>query len=633
MSNYSGAYQYKGQLVNVDCTNERIHVIDTLDQPVLGSPLKFEEFFNLVASQQLVKHRGAVNDAVYLPPHAELSRNVQDNYFLNEYCRALLKRPNNRSRRVIKQVIEEKAPVLGDTHPPSVSKLYRIFDKWEDFAFGALKQGVKASLNGRNSYADDANQELFLEVMDDKFLVAEPRPLRECYRIFKGRFNQWKKDNVIAPDVKMISWSTFNNWRRDIPYDVVLKAQQGTFEATRYSRKAGRSFVTHQILERVEIDAAHINLGLLDDAGNVYTSVILYTVIDVYSRLILGYYLQVGESGGETLDGYRHCLINAVEPKEDAEDWPAFGKMSLVVGDAALVLSSEAFGVFKNHLNVSMVNAPSARPWHKPFIERWFGTLRTQFLSNVPGYMGKRFAPIGLKGTVKSNATLTISDFKAELHRYIVHQYNKRPHTGLKDKSPCDTWYKSIMSGVVPQVPSNLEQLRKLRCYTDKPTLGRHGVLRLGVNYFNDDLHALAVKNGAFDHSIKADVYYDKTDMSAVTVVYENQHFEAVAMHDGLEGVSEAQWQAMRKGQKISPDDLPPITPQEEWEGKKSRRRKATKRRKPTVSNGKAQMRFTDNSPTSPSTESGAGFEASELEIPTSEPDSSAGFDASKLGI
>jgi len=108
--------------------------------------------------------------------------------------------------------------------------------------------------------------------------------------------------------------------------------------------------------------------------------------------------------------------------------------------------------------------------------------------------------------------------------------------------------------------------------------------------------------------------------------------FEAVAMREGLEGVSEAQWLAMRKGMPVSQDEMLPTTPPDQWEGQKARGRQATRQRKPVVTNGKTSKRFTDESPVK-STESDGNFDASDLTVDSKGSDQGAGFNASNLEI
>lgn len=614
-SQFSGQYQYDGRFVDVDHVGSRVFMTDRNNNPVFQQPLHPSDFLSLVSTNKVIKVRGGQEDVVTVPNPESLTDDVRQQYFMNEYCKALDRTETPSSRRTMDMVINALAPRLGDTRKPSTSKLYRHYKKWKATAFAAGT--ARKSGGSRGSYADQDNQDLFLGVVDDHYLCLSPKSVRECYRLFGERFSDQKRDGLIEAKVKPISRSTFYSWIKQIPLDTVIEAQQGKVEANKYRRKASVGFVSKTILERVEIDAVHINIGLKDAEGNCYSTAILYAAIDVCSRMILGYHLQVGATGGETLDGYRHCIINAVSPKDDPVAWPAHGLPDFIVGDAAVVLNSDAFALFKNHIGVSMINTPAGRPWHKPFIERWFATLRAQLLVSLSTYAGKRQKPTGAAAANKQKDALPISEFKQLLHDYVVHAYNNNAHAGLSDQSPNDVWKAMAGSQAIPLVPSNIEELRHLRCYTDTVTLGRHGVTRIGVDYFNDDLHRAAVKAGDLDEGVKVDIYFDKADLGAITVLYKNELFEAKALRVDLSGVSEAQLKEARANNAVPRSKESPVTPKSLRNPGGSSESKSNKKRKPVVNNGKANIHF------------GAQKAATKKPKPTTDD----AFDASKLTL
>lgn len=77
-------------------------------------------------------------------------------------------------------------------------------------------------------------------------------------------------------------------------------------------------------------------------------------------------------------------------------------------------------------------NAPYT-PTGKAKIERWFNTLKTQWMSNLP-------------------KNITFEKFRESLAEYVI-EYNKRPHTSLSGKSPWDVYFeKPNTSPILPKI-------------------------------------------------------------------------------------------------------------------------------------------------------------------------------------
>jgi putative transposase len=331
--------------------------------------------------------------------------------------------------------------ITGDKFPPGLSTINSWIKKFNDnlkSQMALLSQGGR----GRNSKFCSDIVELADTVIVDNILCSEPYTGIEAYEILKVealKVGYEEKDLPCA--------STFANWVSDLKYYDVVEAQCGRTVRDFESRQMMKTYECSNILTRVEFDAVHIQIGLLDDETLEYKgSVIVMMAIDVFSRCILGYSMHVGQ-GGETVELTVECMQHAVMPKK-RKNWEKIcGKMSMAVCDAGAAFVSDHFLSYLAHFKINRLTTAVKKPFRKPFIESFFRTLRIQHLSKLPGYLGSaRFKGVFTeKSNLKKEATLTVSEFRESLEEYICDHYHMNSHNGLRNnRTPFDVWNKSV---------------------------------------------------------------------------------------------------------------------------------------------------------------------------------------------
>lgn len=305
-----------------------------------------------------------------------------------------------------------------------------------------------------------------------------------------------------------------------IPAVDAVVARQGASAGRAYRRNVMRRFGVEDILDRVEIDAVTINIGLKDELGTFYGPVTLYAAIDVYSRMIVGYHLQLGQ--GESASAYIHCLQHALMPKPDQEEldtlnrWPAYGVPGTIAADPSAAIQSLNFQTFVHHLKSTLIIVQAGQGWKKPFIERWFNTLRTRFLSTLPGYAGKRTDQNRASIDMKKHATLTVEEFKTMLDQYIVDEYHQRPHSGLNGQTPHHVWTARLAEMPVV-IPHAIENLKYLMGETLQRVCSHEGIRIHNVFYHSGELSQIF--NEIHDKKHKFTVHYDTEDVGRIVVL------------------------------------------------------------------------------------------------------------------
>lgn len=450
--------------------------------------------------------------------------------FWKPYLMALDRETYPGSLKVRKKVISRVAMRhhVG-RNPPKPSTLYHNYRRYvaADRNALAVVNSVKKPSSVR---ASNMMISLFNEVMDDHYLKKTGAlSVKRCYEIMVQRFNE-----VISQDPskfdgeKIISQSQFYLWVNQLLTPIDKAKKLSNRELSLMRRKAIQQFQLDQILERVEVDAAVINIGLLDDDGNYLGAPLVYAMIDCYSRSILGIHVQVG--GGECSSSVLHLYHQMLHQKNTQEygctnDWPMYGIPSTLVSDSGTAFSSHQVSAFLSQVQIANIKAEVRKPWKKPFIERFFQTCRTQLFSSLKGYVGKRKDQKELDISMKDAACITLKQFREILTRYIVDDYHQRPHRGLSNGNngagpltPYQVW-QSQVKHVPSNVPVNaVEQFKYNKGIVETRKIQREGVTIKGITYQSSELDSLIHQHG-LDYPVPCTVLFDQEDIGSVTVL------------------------------------------------------------------------------------------------------------------
>jgi hypothetical protein len=175
---------------------------------------------------------------------------------------------------------------------------------------------------------------------------------------------------------------------------------------------------------RYEIDATILDVYLVSqmDRNWVVGRPTLYIVIDVFSRMIAGYYLALEPPSWRCA---AMALINAVTNKVefaarydmhlDPEDWPVADFPGQLLTDNG-ELKSLLADALPEHGLCTLENAPAGRPDLKGLVESEFGIINAELGEFVPGHIDKQ-APFEKRGRkYPLDAILTLY----ELNQFII---------------------------------------------------------------------------------------------------------------------------------------------------------------------------------------------------------------------
>ena len=297
----------------------------------------------------------------------------------------------------------------------------------------------------------------------------------------------------------MVSASTVRAIVTGLDPGMVTLALQGavayrdTYELV-WRHRAERANATWQA-DHTELDI------LILDANGRPARPWLTVILDDYSRAVCGYMVFLGApSAMNTALALRH----AIWPKSDP-NWPMCGLPDVLYVDHGTDFTSHHLAQTANELHFQIIYSTIARPQGRGKIERIFGTINTELLAELPGYL--------TRGQRHPEPVLTLPELDTAIGEFISAKYHRRTHPETGD-SPYRTW---IGDGWLPRLPETIDDLNLLLLTVAKTRIvHRDGVRFQGLRYVSP-LLAAYVKEQVV-------IRYDPRDISEIHVFHKNQY-------------------------------------------------------------------------------------------------------------
>lgn len=294
------------------------------------------------------------------------------------------------------------------------------------------------------------------------------------------------------------SYSSVYGIVRDVPPAMVTLAQDGPaafrdrYELLYRHRAEGPNAIWQ---------ADHTLLDILVlDANGAAVRPWLTLILDDYSRAVAGYTLFLG---APTALQTALALRQAMWSKPHAA-WPVCGIPDVLHVDHGSDFTSTHLEQVAADLHVQLVYSTVGRPQGRGKVERLFGTLHTECLAALPGYLshGKPAIP----------PRLSLPELDVTIGDYFLGIYNNRPHreTGM---APLKAWRGQ---GWLPRMPDSLEALDLLLVMVAQSRMVRRdGVHFQGLRYMDPTLAAYVGE--------PVTMRYDPRDIAEIRVFHRNR--------------------------------------------------------------------------------------------------------------
>jgi putative transposase len=428
-----------------------------------------------------------------------------------------------------------------DGNVPSKSTAKRWYKKWSKNNF-SVSYVLKKSKEQRRSQFTRECMALVDEVIEAEYLRLQGGSIQAAYEIFLDEFEkrspEWERQNAQdtyrtneAVSMKPIGRTAFFDYVGRLDCYEVDKARMGVKAARKKHRCVKGSIITNRPLERVEVDAVHLNIALEvvhADGTVTYERPILYVAIDVFTRLIVGYVVDYSDGKpGEAANAVVELIKQICNPlktgKHTGIAFPLGGKPESIVSDSGPAFIAATVHMMLQSVGIQPHVTQKASPWKKPFVERFFLTLKSQCMHKIDSYAGVRQRGIELDNTLEEMACFSRDEFERILEVYILDIYHNNPHKGLDNWSPIDVW-EERKAHCPPQIACDFSDISIFRgIQMDRTICSPNGICVKGVYYNCSELqklgHQLDRINGRKSGARKVSVLYSSSDISEITVI------------------------------------------------------------------------------------------------------------------
>ena len=399
-------------------------------------------------------------------------------------------------RRLVKKCEEQGLAAFKITTRADKGK-YRIDEDWQKFIINTYKQGNKGSKRMTPQQVAIRVKVKASELGQDKY-----PSYRTVYRVLQPIIEQQEQKASVRS----------RGWRGS---QLSVKTRDGKDLSVEYSNHVW------------QCDHTRVDLLLVDRHGEILGRPWLTTVIDSYSRCIMGINLGFDPPSSVVV---ALALRHAILPKQYGleyqlhEEWGTYGLPEHFYTDGGKDFRSnhlQQIGVqlgFSSHLR--------DRPSEGGIVERPFGTFNTDLFSTLPGYTGSNVQE--RPEDAEKEACITLRELERLLVRYIVDKYNQSIDARLGDQTRFQRWEAGLMA--TPNLISERDLDICLMKQTRR-TIYRNGYLQFeNLTYQGENLAGYAGESVV--------LRYDPRDITTVLVYQQKagkEEFLARAFAQDLE--------------------------------------------------------------------------------------------------
>ena len=367
--------------------------------------------------------------------------------------------------------------------------LYRWQERYKSTGtiLGLISNKVGAKKG--NTRLNNEIEILIKRIIDNYYLTIQKPSIQS---VVDKVLAECKRMNIIAPHSNTIR----NRIESITEYEKLKKQGNRGIARTKYE-PAPNKFEADYPLQLIEIDHTPCDIILVDDEHRLPIGRPWITVaIDIYSRMIVGYYLSMN---APSVTSVGMCVSNTILPKDTLlakfdvnSNWNVWGFPETIHVDNGADFRAEAVKKAGLAHGINIEFRPVGRANFGGHIERAIGTLMSE-IHNLPG---TTFSNIKQRGEYDSdaNASMTFFEFEKWLVTFITKIYHKRVHNSLF-LTPEQQWEEGLFGdensiGFIQKPSSNSTIILDFLPIYER-TIQKNGVNIDGLNYYE---HVLRTK-------------------------------------------------------------------------------------------------------------------------------------------
>lgn len=289
-----------------------------------------------------------------------------------------------------------------------------------------------------------------------------------------------------SPQLRCPAFITFYNRCNALPRHVVVEQRDGKRIARlTHGLQRSRLEETQYPLHIVQIDHTPLPVQVVDaELGIPIGRPFITALIDLFSRMVVGYYLTL-EDPGNLSTGM--AVSNAILPKKEllsrfgiTQPWPCSGRMRILHADNAGEFHGNMLEIACKEYSIDLQYRKVRQPNYGGHIESYLGTL-SDALRGLPGATLSGPDEWGDRDP-QAEATMTLEDVE-RWFLWLLMEYHHSEHGGLHGQTPIDRWRDGFRgSSTEPGigkvfVPSDARKLRLDFLPLEERVVGPKGIV------------------------------------------------------------------------------------------------------------------------------------------------------------
>lgn len=425
-------------------------------------------------------------------------------------------------RAVVSEVFQRRIadPENAGEWKPSLAAVYQWKEIWErpDGPKSILRLAFAESERGKQVMSPQI-AELLKQAIVERYLTPERQRVSAAHDRFVALCRA-----ASVPEGEIHDQRTTRRAIKSLSPYAIVRARHGQRAAELLYNAKGKLPATAMPGEVYEVDSHKFDLIIVDSIyGFVLGRVWVTAVIDRCTRMVVSFHIHLEPPCSLTVAA---ALRNAFATKDYVQrqwpklghPWVSWGMPTMVILDNGLENHAIFLHEAADELGFTIHYANARTPEEKPYIERFFGTVESQFIPTIPGGTGRSPEARGDYDT-EAMACIALEDLDELFHRYIITVYNRGWHNGVRD-IPERLWLaKTAVWGVEPF--TSVDRLDALLGNYAERVPSADGIHLLGLRYNdlgeNRPLEMIRTRTGA-GHLDKLRIRFDPTNLAFIWI-------------------------------------------------------------------------------------------------------------------
>ena len=474
--------------------------------------LEMDKFFKLYKKDKLKiidDESESENDTGFWPDEISEEQSLLMNYRL-KYVREVMKNTIWRfSHNHTVPIINKLALEIKDPNTPSSSSVIRWVKAFIESSNNPMSLLPAHKMKGNRSLRLDPVVEQIINTRIKKEYLTEQK--HTCHYVFNKIYNDIVTELADGDQNEILEFPserTIERRIKQLDLYTKVKLREGKYKAAKQFKAAGKSLVVDRALEFVEADGNLMDVLIVDeDTGEVLGRPYGTCLIDVYSRCVISFFITMIPFSSAT-------LIEAIKLAVSRSYNEFGGVFENLIVDNGCDYKSISIKNICRHLGTHIYFGAPKDPNSKPHVERFFGTLNSQLIHQIPG---TTFSNHVMKGDYQSEkyAHITLDKLNEFVSEWLENVYHKSIHKGHK-RAPKRVWEESVREHPVIKFPMN--HLEKISRIVASRHISQGRVTYEHLKWYSHALATMEREMRAEGVPTKVNIYIDPFDLSQVYI-------------------------------------------------------------------------------------------------------------------